>query len=112
METQTEIKLRAIILTGPSKKFVDEVHGTERVLLTAQILDEKMENAIVTCTRTVLNSKGETKSVPEIGDEVTLYVDIVEDRNNPGEEIAFFQVQMGSLPQTTPMKDLLRMLRS
>jgi uncharacterized membrane protein len=112
MENNTAIKVRATILTKPSKKIVDETRGTERVLLTAQITEGKMKGAIVTCTRTVLNSKGETKSVPEIGDEVTLYVDVIINPEDPTKRIMFFQVQMDSLPQTTAMEDLFAMLYS
>jgi hypothetical protein len=104
--------MRATIITQPSSPIVDVARGTQRVLLMAEITEGKMQGAIVTCSRTTLNSKGETKSIPEVGTEVTLYGDIVPSTEDPTKRTMFFQVQMSTLPEATPMEELFRMLEA
>lgn len=77
------VPMKATITREASDVIANEEFETEKVLHLAEITEcEDYPNLIgkeVTASRTILNSKGEEKSMVEKGDDVVLYMSIIND---------------------------------
>ena len=87
---------KAQIKSNPSR-IMKKSNGSEYVLINAEILEGPAKGKIVAATRTIKNAEGVTKSVPEIGTEVTLYHQALESSSEPGKYVHFFEVSTGQV---------------
>lgn len=94
----------AVILTPPSKVMIKNNEGkSQYVIYNAEITQEgPMKGAIITGAFTLQNAKGDKKTAPNKGDEVSVYADVV--NGKPLFEIG------GARVETTSDADILAML--
>ena len=88
---------KARITSNPSRIMEKSNNSSEYVLINAEILEGPAKGKIVAATRTIKNAEGVTKSVPEIGTEVTLYHQALESSSEPGKFVHFFEVSTGQV---------------
>ncbi len=70
---------KAVLLTAPSSvQYKNNEARSEYVIFNAEITEEgPMKGAVITGAFTIKNAQGKTKEVPNKGDEVAVYADIV-----------------------------------
>lgn len=95
---------KAVLLTPPSKVlFKNNAAKSQYVIYNAEITEEgPMKGKTITGAFTLSNAKGETKSAPSKGEEVLVYVSVV--NNKPLFEIG------GARVETTSDEDILASL--
>ena len=80
------------VVTGTPSSVRTKQNDVKFVYLQVQLTEGKASGCIVLGTRTVLNSKGESKNIPKVGDEVIAYHTKLPSREIEGEFVHFFEI--------------------
>jgi hypothetical protein len=90
----TTTTFKAAVKSAPSKT-MSKSNGSDYVLINVELLDGPAKGKIVAATRTIKNVDGKEKSVPAIGEEVTLYHQVLPSTQVPGKFVHFFEISTG-----------------
>jgi hypothetical protein len=91
----TRVSVDAIV-TGKSSNTLSKGNGSSYVLIDCKINQpgHKAHNLVVTAQRTTINKEGKVKDLPEMGDNVVLYVSKVADKNDATKTVIFFELAL------------------
>lgn len=88
-------KIYKAVVVGEPTKVMEKSNGAKSVLINVQLLDGPGKGVIVAGTRTILNAKGEEKSIPSKGEEISVYHTTVPRRDDPSKPMHFFEISTG-----------------
>lgn len=87
---------RATVKTVGTKE-LSKSNNAKYVLCNCELLEGKGKGLVVPVQRTTLTKEGVVKDLPEVGQEVSVFMEIVPSKEDPKKNVFFFEMSTGIL---------------
>lgn len=93
--TKSEV-FKGIVKTTASPEMTKST-GKKYVLFNVELLDGKGKGLVVPAQRNIEDANGNTKAMPELGQEVVVYMSTTPDKNDAKKTAFFFEIGMSPM---------------